>query len=180
MKLDAVAAILAALADTRRLELMSVVAKRQQLGADCSMSTIAAALGLDLAATLKEAIRLSNCGLLTLRHRSMSVDLSVLRAASASVESLLPISQFLLENPGLARFFKHGRLTAIPENLNARREVAVLVTRLLPGSELAEYQVNELLGQVYDDHAALRRLLVDEGLVTREGSSRYRRVDEPE
>jgi WD40 repeat protein len=38
-----------------------------------------------------------------------------------------------------------------------------LVTRLLPRSELSERQVNELLGQVYDDPAALRRLLVDEG-----------------
>lgn len=177
MKLSTVAAMLAGLADPRRLELISVVAKRQQHGVDCSTSTIAAELGLDLAATLKEAIRLSNCGLLTLQHHSMSVDLGVLRTASAAVESLLPISQLLLENPSLARFFKHGRLAAIPENLNARREVAVLVTRLLPRSELSEHQVNELLGQIYDDHAALRRLLVDEGLVTREGSSRYQRVD---
>jgi hypothetical protein len=177
VKLSTVAAVLAALADTRRLELLSVVAKRQQHGTDCSINAIAAELGLDLAATLKEAIRLSNCGLLNLQRHSMSVDLDVLRTASAAVESLLPISQLLLEDRGLARFFKHGRLTAIPENINARREVAALVTRLLPRSELSEHQVNELLGQVYDDHAALRRLLVDEGLVTREGSSRYQRVD---
>jgi hypothetical protein len=68
-----------------------MVAKRQQRGVDCSVSAIAAELGLDLAATLKEAIRLSNGGLLTLQHHSMSVDLGVLRTASGAVESLLPI-----------------------------------------------------------------------------------------
>jgi hypothetical protein len=41
--------------------------------------------------------------------------------------------------------------------------------------QCAEEEVNELLTSLHDDHAALRRYLVDEGLLERQGGV-YRRA----
>jgi hypothetical protein len=42
-----------------------------------------------------------------------------------------------------------------------------------PGRRYPEQAVNEILKGVYDDHAALRRYLIDEGLLTRTPGGTY-------
>jgi hypothetical protein len=52
-----------------------------------------------------------------------------------------------------------------------------MLARLLPDDRaLTEAEVNHLLNQVHDDHAYLRRMLVDFGQLTRDGSANYRRA----
>jgi hypothetical protein len=74
-------------------------------------------------------------------------------------------------------FVRDGHLTSLP----TRRPMilaacAFLVERFEPGRTYPEAVVNELLAADAPDHATLRRLLVDEGYLRREGGS-YQRVD---
>lgn len=68
----------------------------------------------------------------------------------------------------LETLFNHGRLVTIPRPGKLRQ---ALLTRLAgkfePGRLYSEREVREKLAQVHDDHALLRRYLVDEGLLER-------------
>jgi hypothetical protein len=68
----------------------------------------------------------------------------------------------------LRPFIKGGRIAAIP----ARRAPRLLLLNQVaqafePGRRYAEAVVNEVLKALHDDHAALRRYLVDEDLMSR-------------
>lgn len=68
----------------------------------------------------------------------------------------------------LARFFSGDRLVSIP---SARAKRSVVLERLAqefePGLRYSEQEVNFTLQLFHADYAALRRYLVDEGLLTR-------------
>lgn len=88
-----------------------------------------------------------------------------------SVTSTLPAA--------LANHFRDGRLTNIPRK-TARRAALLqhlAETLFAPDRDYPEQAVNEALLTVHDDHAALRRYLVEGGLLarTRDGAS-YRRT----
>lgn len=69
----------------------------------------------------------------------------------------------------LRAFVKDGRLTSIPASRSKRLVVLDLVAQEFePGERYGEPRVNAVLGRWHDDHAALRRHLVDEGFLTRE------------
>lgn len=68
----------------------------------------------------------------------------------------------------LEALFSHGRLVAIPRPGKLRQALLVqLAERFEPGRLYSEKDVRETLVPVHDDHAALRRYLVDEGLLER-------------
>ncbi|HET9729309.1 MAG TPA: DUF2087 domain-containing protein [Acidimicrobiia bacterium] len=81
--------------------------------------------------------------------------------------------------PDVARvlnaFVHEGRLISIPA-VHAKRLVVLdwLVQRFEPGRRYSESMVNLMLGQVHPDTAALRRYLVDEGLLSREHGEYWR------
>jgi hypothetical protein len=83
------------------------------------------------------------------------------------------------EPPDVARvlraFVHEGRLTSIPAT-HAKRLVVLdwLVQRFEPGRRYSEQMVNLMLGQAHADTAALRRSLVDEGLLSRAGGEYWR------
>lgn len=70
---------------------------------------------------------------------------------------------------GVDRFFTEGRLTDYPSRAGDRREVlAAVASRVLAeGERLTERQINDRLADIVDDVAAIRRYLVDDGLVER-------------
>jgi hypothetical protein len=69
----------------------------------------------------------------------------------------------------LATFFSGSRLTAIPEKRSKRRVVLErLAQEFEPGVRYDEREVNFTLQLFHADFAALRRYLVDEGLMARE------------
>ncbi|MFZ9628625.1 MAG: DUF2087 domain-containing protein [Ilumatobacteraceae bacterium] len=76
----------------------------------------------------------------------------------------------------LGRFVRDGRIVQIPAKLTVRRVVLEwLVREFEPDRAYTEPMVNLIIGRLHADTAALRRYLVDEGLMVRAGGS-YRRV----
>ena len=73
-------------------------------------------------------------------------------------------------------FIRRGRLTHIPAQ---RKKQQVILEKLAeefePDHAYAEREVNQILVEFHDDVAALRRGLVDSGLMIRETGT-YRRV----
>lgn len=75
----------------------------------------------------------------------------------------------------VGRFIKDGRLVIMPTK---RSKLLLVLDRIAqdfePGSTYKETEVNEMLRRYYDDYAALRRYLVDEAFMTREGGVYWR------
>lgn len=79
------------------------------------------------------------------------------------------------EQEVLSRFFRGTQLIEIPATRAKRRIVLErLALEFEPGVYYPEPEVNDLLGAFHDDYASLRRYLVDEGLLTREGGRYWR------
>jgi len=74
----------------------------------------------------------------------------------------------------LRPYVRDGRITALP----AKRAIRLLLLDEVaqsfePGRRYDEAVVNEILKALYDDHAALRRYLVDEELMSRTPDGTY-------
>jgi hypothetical protein len=70
---------------------------------------------------------------------------------------------------------RDGRLTSIPAQRSKRLVVLHHLLRVFePGVRYPEREVNALLAVWHPDVAALRRYLVDEGLLTREAGVYWR------
>ena len=75
----------------------------------------------------------------------------------------------------VGRFIKDGRLVIIPtKHAKLRLVLDHIAQDFEPGRTYQEPEVNELLGGYHDDYAALRRYLVDEAFLTREGGVYWR------
>jgi hypothetical protein len=171
-------ALLTALSSADRLTLVSCIARRQADGGDHRLTTVAADLRVPVKALVKEVTRLQECGLVTVgADRALDVDLSVLAAAADALVAGLPITGLLRTAPELRRHFVHGRLVSHTVDHDVKLRLSPLLARLLPDDRaMTESEVNAILGQVHDDHAYLRRMLVDFGQLTRDGASNYRRA----
>ena len=76
----------------------------------------------------------------------------------------------------LARFVQGDRIVQIPAKQSVRRVLLEwLVREFEPDRAYSEPMVNLVIGRLHADTAALRRYLVEEGLMVRAGGS-YRRV----
>ena len=75
----------------------------------------------------------------------------------------------------LRAFFREGRLLQIP-SVHSKRLIVldVLAQEFEPGRRYSEQMVNLILGKFHDDVAALRRYLVDEEFMDREGGEYWR------
>lgn len=73
-------------------------------------------------------------------------------------------------------FFRDGRLTRMPAQ-NRKRSIVLerLAKLFVPGKVYTETEVNETITPVYEDYCLVRRLLVDEGHLSR-GQGLYRRA----
>jgi hypothetical protein len=81
----------------------------------------------------------------------------------------------------LRTFFRSGRLTEIPMKRSKRLIVLERIAlEFEPGRRYDEKEVNVIVGAFFNDHAALRRYLVDEGFLDRDHGVYWRtrgRVD---
>ena len=74
----------------------------------------------------------------------------------------------------LRRYVRDGRISVIPAKRAARFLLLDQVAQAFePGNRYSEIAVNNILKSVYDDHAALRRYLVDEELLSRTPDGTY-------
>jgi hypothetical protein len=93
------------------------------------------------------------------------------RPRSGIIAAMNPLDDLPSE---LRRYVRDGRISVIPAKRAAR---LLLLDRLAqafePGRRYSELAVNEILKSAYDDHATLRRYLVDEELLSRTPDGTY-------
>jgi hypothetical protein len=145
------------LAEPERLRVFAAVV----LGAD-TPSAVEAATGLaqrDVAAALR---RLQRGGLVTAADHRLVAVVEVFKESVR--ESAVP-----QPDEPLRPFVVGGRLVQIPvARAKRRRVLEYIAASFEPGAKYPEREVDAILRAWHDDHASLRRYLVDEELLTRE------------
>jgi hypothetical protein len=78
--------------------------------------------------------------------------------------------------PGVLRaFVRDGRITSIPAQHSKRLVLLDMLSQQFePGRRYSEPEVNAVLLRWHDDHAALRRYLVDDGFLDRDAGQYWR------
>ena len=166
--------IVGLLADPVRLKVVAALA----LGAG-TIEEVAAAADLPLKDVALSARRLSRAGLVRRDgHGLVLLTERFAEAARAAAEGTPPpppLSEDPAEDAVLQAFLREGRLVSVPAQQTKRRLVLDHLVRVFePGVRYPEREVNSLLRAWYPDVAALRRYLVDEGLLTREAGVYWR------
>src|SRR3954453_6613358 len=168
------ATLVGLLADPTRLKVVAALA----LGAG-TLEEVAAASGLSLKDVALAARRLSRAGLVARDRNALELHADVFGAAARAAAQAAPAPQPLSADPAgdavLSALVRGGRLVSIPAQASKRRVVLEHLVRVFePGVRYPEREVNALLGVWHPDHAALRRYLVDEGLLPREAGVYWR------
>jgi hypothetical protein len=168
------ATIAGLLADPARLKVVAALA----LGAG-TIEEVSAASGLPLKDVALAARRLARAGLVDRDGAALALHTerfgAAARAAAESAPAPEPLSSDPAEDAVLSAFVRNGRLVSIPAQYSKRRVVLEHLVRVFePGVRYPEREVNALLAVWHADVAALRRYLVDEGLLTREAGVYWR------
>jgi hypothetical protein len=145
------------------------------------VNEIRARSGLDTRATVKALQRLVDTGLVVRGddgiHHLLGEAFAVAARADAARAPRSTEHADAPEDVGrvLRAFVRDGRLLSIPA-VHSKRVVVLdwLVQRFEPGRRYSENMVNLVIGQVHPDTAALRRYLVDEGMLDREAGEYWR------
>jgi hypothetical protein len=162
--------ILRALADPERLAIAGHLAR-----SDASSAELADALDLPLPRLRKHLNRLVAAGIVRLEddRRTYRLDVETLRWAAEQVgpprDAGLALGAASEDEEAVLRaFFRDGRITEMPTKASKRRIVLERVSLAFePGVRYDEREVNAIVGAFFNDHAALRRYLVDEGFLDR-------------
>ncbi len=168
------AALVGLLAEPARLRVAAAIV----LGATTT-AAVAEATGLDLKDVVKAVQRLSSGGLVTLVDGRLGLAAEVFKEAARAAAPIEEPEDHGVDDPGAAAvlrvFVRDGRLISMPAAQAKRRVVLEhLALSFEPGVRYAEREVNAILRAWHDDHAALRRYLVDEGLLGREAGEYWR------
>jgi hypothetical protein len=162
------------LADPQRL----AIAGRLAVG-PCTIADVAGACGLDPRDLRRHLPRLVGSGLVHSEGEVLSLDTALLRSIAETLPRSGPIRPHLLvglsaEDAEVAsRYFDGDRLVEIPVGPARRGPVLrILVDEFEPGRYYRESEVRRILRKFHPDDAALRRHLVDDGLLSREDRSR--------
>jgi hypothetical protein len=169
--------ILRALADPERLSIAGTLAR-----GDASASALSDAVGIPLARVRRHVNRLTATGVVRLAddRKTYRLDSETLRWAAEQVGPPRDTGLALgaaneREEVVLRTFFRNGRLTEIPAKESKRRIVLERIAlEFEPGIRYDEKTVNAIVGRFYNDHAALRRYLVDEGFLDRDKGEYWR------
>ena len=168
------ATIAGLLADPARLKVVAALA----LGA-ATIEDAARASGLPLKDVALAARRLARAGLVHRDGHALTLHAELFGAAARAAAEAAPAPEPMSADPAedavLSAFVRHGRLTSIPAQRSKRLVVLGHLVRVFePGVRYPEREVNALLAVWHPDVAALRRYLVDEGLLTREAGVYWR------
>ena len=175
--------ILRALADPERLTIAGLLAR-----GDRTADELADELGISPKRVRTHVGKLTAAGIARIGEdrRTYRLDPGTLRRAA---ELLGPPREAGLalgaatddEELVLRTFFRNGRLTEIPMKQTKRRIVLERIAlEFEPGRRYDEKEVNVIVGAFFNDHAAIRRYLIDEGFLDRDHGVYWRsggRVD---
>jgi hypothetical protein len=168
------ATIVGLLADPARLKVVAALA----LGAG-TIEEVAELAGLPLKDVALAARRLARAGLVHRDRHVLVLHSDRFAAAARAAAEAAPPPERLSEDPAedavLSAFVRDGRLVSIPAQYSKRVVVLQHLVRVFePGVRYPEREVNALLAVWHPDTAALRRYLVDEGLLSREAGIYWR------
>lgn len=172
--LDA-AAIVGLLADDDRRTALAAL----ELGATTLDEVVARAVTLTPARAAKALGRLAEGGLVIDVDGSLIVLAAAFQRAAREALARPPSTEHEDQSGEVRRvlsvFVVDGRLTSIP-TARAKRMIVLdwLAQEFEPGRRYSEAMVNLVLGKRHPDTAALRRYLVDEDLLSREGGQYWR------
>jgi hypothetical protein len=175
--------IVRAVADPERLAVAGALAR-----ADRTADELADDLGMPARRVKTHLGKLTAAGVATVAddRRTYRLDRDALRHAAELVgpprEAGLPLGAATDDEEIVLRtFFRNGRLTEIPMKRSKRRIVLERIAlEFEPGRRYDEKEVNAIVGAFFNDNAALRRYLVDEGYLDRDHGVYWRvggRVD---
>ena len=181
---------LKALSDASRLRIVGLLAERPH-----AVEELAAAADLSPGTVAHHLKRLRAAGLVEAREMRPYVEYSLavgrLHELGRRIGRLERETERTAILPGpegqplpaydaqvLRAFLLDGRLTAIPAQAKKRDVVLrwLLERCFAEGRAYPEREVNERIAEIHEDTAALRRYLVEAGLMTRAGGI-YRRAD---
>jgi hypothetical protein len=161
-------------ADRERLTLLGRLAERPARAAD-----LATALGMSERDARRGLGRLIAAGLVREEGGVFTLDDAALRQLAASVQRSRGAHPSVLagldagEADVAQRFFDGSRLVEIPAAPAKRLDVLrILADSFDPGRYYAEADVRRILRRFHPDDAALRRHLVDQGLLQRDNRTR--------
>ena len=169
--------LLRVLADTERLAVAGSVA-----AGPLTADELRGKLGLPAKRVRQHLSKLVAAGIVALEEdrRTYRLEPETLRRAAMEVgpardPGLALGAVFADEEAVLRHYFRGGRLREVP-NRRAKRLVVLerLALEFEPGVRYSEREVNATLGRFHDDHASLRRYLVDEGFLSRERGEYWR------
>lgn len=141
-----------------------------------SLDEIRAATGLEADRVARAVGRLRGGGLVDAAGGRLQARPDVLKEAVREAAPGRPDPADRVEtDPVLRVFVRGGKLTSIPAN-RAKRLVVLdhLAQAFEPGHRYAEPEVNARIEGFHPDYATLRRYLVDEGFLNREGGIYWR------
>jgi hypothetical protein len=175
--------VLRALADPERLAIAGLLARGPRTAAG-----LEGELGLPLWRLRKHLTRLATAGVARLDpdRRTYRLDPKTLRRVAEAVgpprDAGLALGAASEDEEAVLRtFFRNGRLREIPAKQAKRRIVLERIAlEFEPGIRYDEDEVNVIVGRFFNDYAALRRSLVDAGLLSRDHGEYWRaggRVD---
>jgi ADP-ribose pyrophosphatase YjhB (NUDIX family) len=168
------AALVGLLAEQSRLRLVSALA----LGAT-KPDDLLAVTGLssrDLGAALR---RLEKGGLVSIVDGQVLLNAGAFKDAARAAAPEEPAEDFGATDPRatavLRTFVRGGKLLQMPMQFSKRRVVLEHIASVFePGVRYSEREVNAILRAWFDDYAALRRYLVDGGLLDRDAGEYWR------
>lgn len=139
-----------------------------------SISTCGEELGLDGASVARVYGRLTASNCIVSNGPEIEVRLELLRQAAYDLDQINPVVRRLENLPQVNALFSHGRLTALPVEPEQQKSLVLFLASFFANGEAyKEAVVNHVLRQVHDDFAALRRMMVDLGVMTRDGRGVY-------
>lgn len=169
--------ILRALADPDRLAIAGLLAR-----GDRTVDELRAELGLPDRRVRVHLTKLTAAGVARLAadRRTYRLDPGTLRWAAEQVgpprEAGMALGAATEDEEIVLRtFFRDGRLTEVPTKQAKRRIVLERIAlEFEPGRHYDEKEVNVIVGAFFNDHAAIRRYLVDEGFLDRDHGRYWR------
>ncbi|WP_165492246.1 DUF2087 domain-containing protein [Egibacter rhizosphaerae] len=162
--------------DPRRLAVIGAVAAAPRTAAEA-----AAAAGVTERDALRTLAPLVQGGIVAREGDAYRLLSDALRELAADLPQPAPPAPHVLmgmteaEQQVLARFFSGERLVEIPATRSKRQVVLErLALDVEPGVRYDEREINDLLRRYHDDYTSLRRYLVDEGFLDRDGRAYWR------
>lgn len=174
--------IMKALADESRLAIVNSLLERSQY-----VEEIASRHALAPSTVSFHLKKLEQAGLVSSRKEQYYVvvnaneqlfdtTLRQLVVAAAPGEKVVQDERFdAYRSKVLESFFRHGRLEKLPAQQKKRLIVLEqFAATFEPGRRYGELEVNGLITPLFDDYCTVRRLLVDEGMIRRDGATYWR------